>query len=111
MFGLVQIQSLSFRGKVTCAGKFPLASMGGQAEGLACADPGARTLISASRNFNGSRFSQYILQYILKALAKKSCTVKIWPQLESKSLFLSLKSKLKPNTEVPRLVGSIEDKR
>ena len=25
-----------------CAGKFPLVSMGGRAEGLACADPGAR---------------------------------------------------------------------
>ena len=26
----------------TCAGKFPVTSMGGRAEGLACADPGAR---------------------------------------------------------------------
>ena len=26
-----------------CAGKFPLMSMGGQVEGLACADPEART--------------------------------------------------------------------
>ena len=34
-----------------CAGKFPLASMGGRAEGLACADPGARTPIGASGNF------------------------------------------------------------
>ena len=32
----------------TCAGKFPLGSMGGRAEGLACADPGARTPIGAS---------------------------------------------------------------
>ena len=32
----------------TCAGKFPLVSMGGRAEGLACADPGARTPIGAS---------------------------------------------------------------
>ena len=31
-----------------CAGKFPLVSMGGRAEGLACADPGARTPIGAS---------------------------------------------------------------
>jgi hypothetical protein len=31
-----------------CAGKFPLVLMGGRAEGLACADPGARTPISAS---------------------------------------------------------------
>ena len=33
-----------------CAGKFPLMSMGGRAEGLACADPGARTPIGASGN-------------------------------------------------------------
>ena len=30
------------------AGKFPLVSMGGRAEGLACADPRARTPIGAS---------------------------------------------------------------
>ena len=30
--------------------KFPLVSMGGRAEGLACADPGARTPIGASGN-------------------------------------------------------------
>jgi hypothetical protein len=29
-----------------CVGKFLLVSMGGQAEGLACADPGARTPIA-----------------------------------------------------------------
>ena len=34
-----------------CAGKFPLVSMGGRAEGLACTDPGARTPIGASGNF------------------------------------------------------------
>ena len=33
-----------------CAEKFPLVSMGGRAEGLACADPGARTPIAASGN-------------------------------------------------------------
>ena len=33
------------------AGKFPLVLMGGRAVGLACADPGARTPIGASRNF------------------------------------------------------------
>ena len=32
----------------TCVEKFPLASMGGRAEGLACADPGARTPIGVS---------------------------------------------------------------
>ena len=31
-----------------CAEKFPLVLMGGRAEGLACADPGARTPIGAS---------------------------------------------------------------
>ena len=32
----------------TCAGKFPLVSMGGRAEGLSCADLGARTPIGAT---------------------------------------------------------------
>ena len=36
----------------TRAGKFPLVPMGGRAEGLACADPEARTPIGASGNFN-----------------------------------------------------------
>ena len=31
-----------------CVGKFLLVPMGGRAEGLACADPGARTPIGAS---------------------------------------------------------------
>ena len=35
----------------TCAGKFPLVSMGGRAEGLACADPGLRTPSGASGIF------------------------------------------------------------
>ena len=34
----------------TSAKKIPLVSMGGWAEGLACADPGARTPIGASGN-------------------------------------------------------------
>ena len=44
----------------TCAGKFPIVSMGGRAEGLACADPGARTPIGASGNSSTfiTRFSQ-----------------------------------------------------
>ena len=37
--------------KDTCTGKFPLVSMGGQAEGLAYADSGARTPIRARENF------------------------------------------------------------
>ena len=36
----------------TCAGKFPPVSMGGRVEGLACADPGARTPIGASGNLS-----------------------------------------------------------
>ena len=36
----------------TGGGKFPLVSMGGRAEGFACADPRARTPIGASRNFS-----------------------------------------------------------
>ena len=35
----------------TCTGKFQLVSMGGLVEGLACADPGARTPIGVSGNF------------------------------------------------------------
>jgi hypothetical protein len=38
----------------TSAGKFPPVSTGGRAEGLACADPGGRTPISASGNFGPS---------------------------------------------------------
>ena len=34
-----------------CAGKFLLLLMGGRAEGLACADPGARNPIGTSGNF------------------------------------------------------------
>ena len=36
----------------TLAGKFPLVSMWGRAEGLMCADPGARTPISVSGNWS-----------------------------------------------------------
>jgi hypothetical protein len=42
-----------------CAGKFLLVSMGGRAEGLKCADPGARTPIGASGDF--SFFSCFLL--------------------------------------------------
>ena len=35
----------------TCAEFFSLMSMGGRGEGLACADPGARTPIGVSGNF------------------------------------------------------------
>ena len=39
----------------TCAEQFPLVSIGGQAEGLACADPGARTPIGVSGIFFQTR--------------------------------------------------------
>ena len=35
-----------------CGGKFPLVPMGGRAEGLASADPGARTPIGVSGNYS-----------------------------------------------------------
>ena len=41
-----------------CARKFPLVSMGGQAEGLACADQEARTPISASGNSGSLQISK-----------------------------------------------------
>jgi hypothetical protein len=40
----------------TCTRKFLLVSMGGQAEGLACADPGARAPIGARGNCFGILF-------------------------------------------------------
>ena len=49
----------------TGAGKFPLVSMGGRAEGLACADPGARTPIGAS----GISFS-FLFFLVVTAVAK-----------------------------------------
>ena len=42
-----------------CAGKFSLVPMGGRAEGLACADPGARTPIGASGNSLSLQPSQF----------------------------------------------------
>ena len=38
-----------------CFGKFPLVFMGGLVDGLACADPGARTPIGASGNWSERR--------------------------------------------------------
>jgi hypothetical protein len=47
-----------------CAGKFPLVSMGGRAEGLACTDPGARTPIGAS----GINLSFFFLSFFMPYL-------------------------------------------
>ena len=52
----------------TGAGKFPLVSMGGRAEGLACADPGARTPIGAS----GISFSFLVLLLLLVTAVAKT---------------------------------------
>ena len=46
----------------TCAEKFPLMSMGGCAEGLACADPEARTPIGASGIFSSINTKVKILK-------------------------------------------------
>ena len=49
-----------------CAGKFPLTLMGGRAEGLACADPGARTPIGASGNFEKTEQMEDCLKKFFK---------------------------------------------
>ena len=49
----------------TGAGKLPLVSMGGRAEGLACADPGARTPIGASGNFSVVVYTSIIIDQLL----------------------------------------------
>ena len=46
-----------------CAGKFPLVSMEARPEGLACADPGARTPTGASGNFIHLLSSFILLSY------------------------------------------------
>ena len=52
-----------------CAGKFPLLLMGGRAEGLACADPGARTPIGASEKFiKVSAISKHLFVFQTKKL-------------------------------------------
>ena len=43
-----------------CAGKFPLVLMGGRAEGLACAELGARTPIGASGNLINVNILKYL---------------------------------------------------
>ena len=48
----------------TCGGKFPLVSMGGRAEGLAYADPEARTPIGASGIISLLLLSDYQAKYI-----------------------------------------------
>ena len=63
----------------TCVRKFPLVSMGGRAEGHACADPGARTLIGASGNYVYIIIPVYIIPdttisfVIISIFWKKQC--------------------------------------
>ena len=45
----------------TCGGKYSIMSMGGLAEGLACADPGARTPIGVSGNSGISSYMCLVL--------------------------------------------------
>ena len=61
-----------------CAGKFPLVSMGGRADGLACADPGARTPIGASGNY---QYSIHLHTFLPDHLS--------WENIESFSLLIS----------------------
>ena len=55
-----------------CAGKFPLVSMGGRAEGLACIDRGARTPIGASGNFENVISSSVVVVIITHAYGQPS---------------------------------------
>ena len=48
----------------TCGEEFPLMSMGGRAEGLACADPGATNPIGMSRNLFYSSTLMQLSNYI-----------------------------------------------
>ena len=50
------------------AGKFPLVSMGGGAEGLVCADTGARAPIGASGNLQSKRHLPIPLQQMTQEL-------------------------------------------
>ena len=61
-----------------CAGKFPLVSMGGRAEGLACADPGVRTPIGASGNYTKVSFlikisESSIISYLFYIMTNLLC--------------------------------------
>ena len=68
----------------TCAGKYPLMSMGDQAEGLSCADPEARTPISASGNFHTKTFPYQDI------LIPRHFHTKIFPYMVGKYLGLKM---------------------
>ena len=52
-----------------CVGKFPLTSMGDRAEGLACADPGARTPIGVSGNLLFFLSPLYLFTHVIIYIA------------------------------------------
>ena len=63
----------------TCAGKFPLVSMGGLAEGLACADPGARTPIGTSGNLFYISFPHPVLNVCCPQPEMQKAVLSDWP--------------------------------
>ena len=74
----------------TCGGKFLLMLMGGRAEGLTCADPGGRTPIGLSGNFNISRLQQQCINVSTSLFSMTFDTI----SLKFLSLNLALASSL-----------------
>ena len=72
----------------TCAGKFPFVSSGGRAEGLACADLGARTPIGASEILFFIFISNKYFIYPLPA-SKLHFTKRNWPYAHTPSALVS----------------------
>ena len=61
-----------------CAGKFPLVSMGGRAECLACADPGARTPSACAEFYQWLNTFQEALTEIDKVLKYEPSSTKVY---------------------------------
>ena len=83
-----------------CARKFPLVSMGGRAEGLACADPGARTPIGASGNFCNVILGQVTLSPTGSHLLH-------WSRLCFTDPNITFKDILQPNDDNSNVVGNM----
>ena len=58
-----------------CAGKFPLVSMVGRAEGLACVDPRARTPIGARGNLCTT--NSWDVFHVCQVIKDKCCVNKV----------------------------------
>ena len=71
----------------TCAGKFPLTSMGGWAEGLACADPGSEDPHRRERNFVHIAFTLHCLANLLEI---KSMGFSCWSSSKKPNVLLSV---------------------